>query len=127
MISLVSHDRNKPNDLQILRREHYPIRVQQDLAGLCPFPAPQCQKPLPRNRSPTARQGPRGISYSKLSVELAVIKDRIDDAVFNGFLSSQNLIAIRIDANLLSGTTSVLRQGGFHQLAHALNLGGLDL
>ena len=65
--------------------------------------------------------------YSKLSVELAVIKDRIDDAVFNGFLSGQNLIAIRINADLLSGTTGVLRQGGFHQLAHALNLGGLNL
>ena len=123
----MSHDRNKPNDLQILRREHYPIRVQQELAGNCPFPAPQCQKPLPHNRDSAARQGPRGKRYSKLCIELAVIKDRIDDAVFNGFLSGQNLIAIRINADLLSGTTSVLRQGGFHQLTHALNLGGLDL
>ncbi len=92
-----------------------------------PFPALKAENPCHATGVPVAWRGPRGKRYSKLCIELAVIKDRIDDAVFNGLLSGQNLIAVSINADLLSGTTSVLRQGGFHQLTHALNLGGLDL
>ena len=125
-MGLVSHDRNSPNDLQKLYEERYPIRVQREPTGH-PFSALKAENPCHATGVPVAWQGPRGKRYSKLCIELAVIKDRIDDAVFNGFLSGQNLIAIRINADLLSGTTGVLRQGGFHQLAHALNLGGLDL
>src|SRR5699024_8597883 len=58
----------------------------------------------------------------QLGVELAVIKDLVDDAVFDGFLGGQNLVAVGINTNLLSSTAGVLSQCIFHQATHALNL-----
>src|SRR5699024_230038 len=61
-----------------------------------------------------------------LLVQLAVLADAVDDAVFLGLLGSQDLVAVGVAADLLGGLAGVVGERFLHEGAHALDFGGLD-